>query len=322
MLHTLMLKRSYRYLAWTCLVFFTAMQVMAIIAGFFEPPDRRWLWWLVLPTPWIFLQALAIWMIATSHNQRLVVNEDFVSLRRVFNDQRLALKDVISCRWRRGNSTVLTTPDTRLVICWGDYEPSEAEPVLKWLRRRIPADRQQEWESFAFHHLMPLESRFPERTIHVVVIDRRTWAKWCLPGAFLCFLAGIVLEMGRGSTNYWVGPLPILAIWACVHFMTPPKGFKTLRLSDSPRPDSKFGLKLVGIVLSGATSLFLILVGCKLHPEYETIGLYLMVLVGFVTVSSIGYLGYHSNCEQFRRDAVQSRELVPAWEVEWLKTKP
>lgn len=114
------------------------------------------------------------------------------------------------------------------------------------------------------------------------------------------------LEAARGGRQFWVAPLPVLVIWALLHFMTPREGFETVRLSEPLVPNSGKPNYAAWIVAAHPFSLIAIMAGIKLYPEYERLGTIVLCAAAVISPAACFFWAYRTD-RDLRRFREQHR---------------
>lgn len=261
---TLRLKRGIFTTGILCLLGFLAMGTFSVATTMLAPPPKARLdpiyMAIFFGLFWGAWSCLAIWILLTYWRERLTVTDENVIQRGVIRTQVVGFDEIKSLIWKPSPPQVrLIAETTRVKIHLANFEPTDQLWSIRQLQQRIPESVQDGWEVFCAKAAVPLCRHETGRLAHgQVAVTRKRWAWYFLPATLLFAILGIVLSLTLGLHRLWIAPLPILVLWALLHFSTPRKGLAVTRIPAVPG-NSRFLLFLLfwgGVALVGSFVLF------------------------------------------------------------------
>lgn len=208
---------------------------------------------------WGAWSCLAIWHLLAYWRERLSIADDVIQ-RGVIRTQTILFDEIEKLIWKPSPPQVrLIAETTRAKIHLTNFAEADQLWLIRQLQQRIPNTVQEGWGLFCVKVAVPLCKNDTECLAPgQVAVTRKRWAWYFLPTTLLFAILGIVLSMTLGLHRMLSAPLPILALWALLHFSTPRKGLAVTRIHAEPG-SSRFLLFLLfwgGVALAGSFVLF------------------------------------------------------------------
>lgn len=261
---TLRLKKGILKTGILCLIGFLAMGTFSVAVSILTPSPNARLQPLYMAMFfglfWGAWSCLAIWHLLSYCRERLSVTDEGVIQHGVILTQAIRFSEIENLTWKPTPPQVrLNAGATRLKIHLTNFDEADQLWLIRQLQQRIPNIVQEGWEVFCVKVAAPLcksdtECLAPGQ----VAVTRKRWAYYFFPATLLFAALGIFLSLALGLHPMLIAPLPILALWALLHFSTPQKGLAVTRIHAEPG-NSRFLLFLLfwgGVALAGSFVLF------------------------------------------------------------------
>lgn len=258
---TIRLRNGIRTTGIVCLLFFLSIGIASVVGILLEPPPNARIDPIYLAVGiacfWSAMSSLAIWLLLAYWRGRVTVSDESVTQQGVLRTATIRFDEMERVTWKPAPSQIrLHTPTSRLKIELSNFELVDR----LWLIRRmrdIQKAAHEGWEMFCVKVAVPLhQSEIQEgRSLDPdkVALTRKRWAWYFLPTTILFAIVGIVLSWMLHRPQMLAAPLPILGLWAYLHFSTPQRGLATPRISAEPGRSGflKFLLIWCGLGLAG-----------------------------------------------------------------------
>ncbi len=185
------------------------------------------------------LAAACYWRFYRIHELRL--DDDQITSRGHFRTRSVALEEITNCKWRPTTdfSIKLAAPRGGLWIHLDPYNSEDRLTLIRFLRHRLPPDKQEGWELFCHKVALPLAK--PEPTDQGgppppghVRMTRRTWDCYFLPAIAVAVVGGAIAAWWSDTPRFLAAPLGFVFLWLAMRFMTPKKGMVAPRIQSDP----------------------------------------------------------------------------------------
>ena len=237
---TIRLRKGIRTTGIVCLLFFLSIGIASFVVGFFlEPPPNARINPIYVAIGfacfWSAMSSLAIWLLLTFWRGRVSLTDESVTQQGVLRTATIRFDEIERVTWKPAPSQIrLHTPTSRLKIDLSTIELADRLWLIRKMRD-VQKPAHDGWEMFCVKIAVPLQqseiqegqSLDPDK----VALTRKRWAWYFLPTTILFAIVGIVLSWMLHRPQMLAAPLPLLGLWAYLHFSTPQRGLATTRIS-------------------------------------------------------------------------------------------
>ena len=246
-----------------CLLCFLAMGTFSVVIATVAPPPKARLqpvhMAMFFGFFWGAWSCLSIWLLLSYWRERLIVSDDTVIQRGVFRTRGIRLNEIDRLVWRPAPPQLqVIAGTTRLKIHFVKFSKADQLSLIQHVQQRIPDAVQVNWEVFCTKVAVPL-SRYEAGCLAPgqVTVTRERWARYFIPATLLFAILGVAASLTLQMHRMLIAPLPMLFLWALLHFSTPMKGLAASRIAGQPESGRflKFLLVWAGVGFVGLLTL-------------------------------------------------------------------
>lgn len=223
-----------------CLLCFLAMGTFSVVCTTLVPPPKARLqpvhMAMVFGVFWGAISCLAIWILLAYWRERLTVNDETVIQRGVFRTRVIRFNEVDKLVWRPAPPQLqLIAETTKLKIHFVNFSMADQLSLIQHVQQRTPNAVQVNWEMFCTKVAVPL-SMYEAGCLAPgqVTVTRKRWARYFIPATLLFAILGVAASLTLQMHRMLIAPLPMLLLWALLHFSTPRKGLAASRIDAKP----------------------------------------------------------------------------------------
>ncbi|MCA9231765.1 MAG: hypothetical protein KDA57_14035 [Planctomycetales bacterium] len=242
---TFTVRMYHRNVGFASLAFFTLMVIVsALVTVFCAPRDRQFVAAVAFCGFWGFWVFLSIYCLLGFYRSRLRISDGNISSDGVFQRHQVALHDVHVLAWKhmpRGGVIYLADTNDSTKIRLDNYETEQSLWLIRFLRERIPAEVQTNWNLFCHKVALPLtkvraayEKPEPNRNVGDVLITRGRWDRFFIPFIVLAAFGGAIVAWWLKQPRMLLAPIQIMFVWLILRFLTPKRGYVSKSISATP----------------------------------------------------------------------------------------
>lgn len=262
-----------------CLFGFLAMGTFSVVTTMLAPPPNARLapiyMAMFFSLFWGAWSCLAIWILLAHWRERLTVNDETVIQRGVFRTRVIRFNEIDKLVWRPAQTQArLFAGTTRLKIHFVNSSKADQLSLIQHVQQRIPNAVQVNWEMFCTKVAVPL-SMYEAGCLAPgqVTVTRKRWARYFIPATLLFAVLGVVASLTLQMHRMLIAPVPMLLLWALLHFSTPRKGLAASRIDAEPE-SGRFLLFLLVWAGGGFTGLLTLIF---LDPKFPAKTVWLII---------------------------------------------
>lgn len=255
---TIRLRKGIRKTGIVCLLLFLSIGVASVSSVLLSPPPNA-------PVDPIFLAlgfaifwgawaSAAMWSLLSYWRGQIIVTDEQVIQRGVLNTKIAGFNKIERVVWKTAPPQInLHTQSSRLKIALLDFAAEDRLWLVR-LSRGLSQVTHEGWDMFCVRVAVPLERKDRQKDQPVdpgkVSLTRRRWAYYFFPTSLVFAVVGVVLSLALQRPQLLAAPLPIVFLWAFMHFGTPRKGLSASRIRAESDTTSYLRFLLVWCVIA------------------------------------------------------------------------